>query len=114
MQANCSENITTLGSPAFKSRTFMSRNFPVFRITVIIVLAFIVLIAVGLLLQRTKLGTAMRAVADNRDLAESSGIDVKRTILAVWITGSALAALGGILLGATLRRARVDHDLVVT
>jgi neutral amino acid transport system permease protein len=68
---------------------------------VIIVLAFAVLITVGLLLQRTKLGTAMRAVADNRDLAEASGIDVRRTILAVWISGSALASLGGILLGVT-------------
>ncbi len=68
---------------------------------VIIVVALVVLAAIGLLLQRTKLGTAMRAVADNRDLAESSGIDVRRTILAVWIAGSSLAALGGILLGVT-------------
>ena len=57
----------------------------------IIVISMLVLGIVGLLLQRTKLGTAMRAVADNRDLAESSGIDVKRTILAVWIAGSGLA-----------------------
>ena len=55
----------------------------------------------GLLLQRTKLGTAMRAVADNRDLSESSGIDVKKTILAVWIAGSGLAALAGIFIGMT-------------
>ncbi|MDG2111965.1 MAG: branched-chain amino acid ABC transporter permease [Actinomycetota bacterium] len=68
---------------------------------VIIVLALVVLVAVGLLLQRTKLGTAMRAVADNRDLAESSGIDVRSTILAVWIAGSALASLGGIMLAIT-------------
>ncbi len=68
---------------------------------IIILVSFVVLITVGLLLQRTKLGTAMRAVADNRDLAESSGIDVKRTILAVWVSGSALAALGGIFIGMT-------------
>lgn len=67
----------------------------------IIGISLAVLGIVGLLLQRTKLGTAMRAVADNRDLAESSGIDVKRTILAVWVTGSALAALGGIFIGMT-------------
>ena len=67
----------------------------------IIVISLLVLAGVGLLLQRTKLGTAMRAVADNRDLAESSGIDVKRTILAVWISGSALAALAGIFIGMT-------------
>lgn len=68
---------------------------------VIIVASFAVLITVGLLLQRTKLGTAMRAVADNRDLAESSGIDVRRTILAVWVVGSGLAALGGTFIGST-------------
>ena len=67
----------------------------------IVAAALFVLVAVGVLLQRTKLGTAMRAVADSRDLAESSGIDVKKTILSVWIVGSALAALGGTLLGIT-------------
>jgi neutral amino acid transport system permease protein len=67
----------------------------------IILISLAGLLIVGLLLQRTKLGTAMRAVADNRDLAESSGIDVRRTILAVWISGSALAALGGAFLGTT-------------
>lgn len=65
--------------------------------------ALVMLLAVGLLLQRTKLGTAMRAVADNPPLAKSSGIDVDKTILAVWIVGSALAACGGIFLGLTQR-----------
>ena len=51
------------------------------------------------MLQRTKIGKAMRAVADNRDLAASSGIDVNRVILVVWVMGGALAALGGVLLG---------------
>ena len=37
------------------------------------------------MLQTTRIGKAMRAVADNRDLAESSGIDVDRVILFVWI-----------------------------
>lgn len=64
-----------------------------------IALSVAVLLGVGLLLQRTKIGKAMRAVADNRDLAESSGIDVQRVILVVWATGAGLAALGGILWG---------------
>lgn len=62
-------------------------------------LSLVVLIAVGLLLQLTRIGKGMRAVADNPDLAESSGIDVDGVILAVWISGGALAALGGVLLG---------------
>jgi neutral amino acid transport system permease protein len=68
---------------------------------VIIGLSVIVLIGVGLFLQRTKTGTAMRAVADNRDLAESSGIDAERVILITWIVGAGLAGLGGVLQGAS-------------
>jgi neutral amino acid transport system permease protein len=65
----------------------------------IMLISIAVIIMVGLLLQRTKIGKAMRAVADNRDLAESCGIDVERVILFVWIFSSALAALGGIFQG---------------
>jgi neutral amino acid transport system permease protein len=64
-----------------------------------IVIALVVLIGVALMLQRSRIGKAMRAVADNRDLAASSGIDVNRVILVVWMAGGALAALGGVLLG---------------
>ncbi|MFK8022722.1 MAG: branched-chain amino acid ABC transporter permease, partial [Ilumatobacter sp.] len=67
----------------------------------IILFSTAVLIAIGLALQKTRAGKAMRAVADNRDLAESSGIDVESVITWVWITGSALAGLGGVLFGLT-------------
>jgi len=64
-----------------------------------IFISLIVLVLVALMLQRTKIGKAMRAVADNRDLAASSGINVDRVIRFVWIVGGALAALGGVLFG---------------
>jgi branched-chain amino acid transport system permease protein len=67
----------------------------------IIVISLVVLISVGLLLQGTRIGKAMRAVADNRDLAESSGIDVEAVIRYVWVAGGALAGLGGVLFGLT-------------
>ncbi len=66
-----------------------------------ILLSLAVLVAVGLALLRTKAGKAMRAVADNPQLAASSGIDVERVILLVWAFGGGLAALGGVLLGLT-------------
>jgi neutral amino acid transport system permease protein len=45
-----------------------------------------------------RIGKAMRAVSDNRDLAESSGIDVQRVILIIWVLGGAgLAGFGGVL-----------------
>lgn len=62
-------------------------------------ISLVVLVLVALMLQRTKIGKAMRAVADNRDLASASGIDVNRVILFVWMLGGALAALGGVLFG---------------
>ncbi len=65
----------------------------------IIVLSVLVLAGVGLALQYTRIGKAMRAVSDNPDLAESSGIDVDRVILTVWVAGSALACLGGVFFG---------------
>lgn len=63
------------------------------------VLILIVIIAVASLLQYTRIGKAMRAVADNGDLAASSGIDVDRVILFVWALGGGLAAMGGVFFG---------------
>jgi neutral amino acid transport system permease protein len=66
---------------------------------IVMALSLIMLIGVGLLLQKTKIGKGMRAVSDNKDLAESSGIDVQKIILFVWVLGAALAAMGGVFLG---------------
>ncbi|MDN3292491.1 branched-chain amino acid ABC transporter permease [Streptomyces ficellus] len=62
-------------------------------------LSVLVLLGIAALLQRTRIGTAIRAVSVNRDLAEASGIDVQRVVLVVWMLGGALAALGGVFFG---------------
>jgi branched-chain amino acid transport system permease protein len=62
-------------------------------------IAIVVLLLVSIALLKTKLGKATRAVADNPALAASTGIDVDRVIRSVWISGAALAALAGVLLG---------------
>ena len=65
----------------------------------------IILIAIActlffhLLLNKTKLGIAMRATADNPQLAEASAIHTERVIQMVWLIGCGFAALGGILIG---------------
>lgn len=64
-----------------------------------IVIATLVLVGFGWALKNTRLGTATRAVAVNRDLAGSSGIDVDRVIVVTWVSGAALAGLGGVLFG---------------
>lgn len=65
------------------------------------IIAIVVLTLAGLALLKTRIGKATRAVADNPALAASSGIDVERVILVVWISGAALAGLGGVLQGMT-------------
>jgi branched-chain amino acid transport system permease protein len=60
-------------------------------------ISIVTLTGVGLVLTRTRVGKAIRAVADNPDLARSSGIDVDRIIVLVWGAGAALATLGGVL-----------------
>lgn len=67
----------------------------------IMIFSVVVLVFVGVALEKTRAGKAMRAVADNRDLAESSGIDVEKVITWVWVAGSALAGLGGVLFATT-------------
>lgn len=66
-----------------------------------IVISLIILVAVGLFLQKTRAGTALRAVRDSADLSESSGIDVNKVIALTWTLGAALAAIGGLFFGLT-------------
>jgi len=66
---------------------------------VITVLSLVVLVAVGVMLLRTRIGKAMRAVSDDRELAQASGVDAARIDLYVWSLGGGLAALGGVLFG---------------
>lgn len=62
-------------------------------------LSVLILVGVASYLELTRMGKAMRAVSDNRDLAESTGIDVERVIALVWMSGAALAALSGTFFG---------------
>lgn len=68
---------------------------------VIMIVSLILVIAVSLFLLRTRRGKAIRAVADNPDLASATGINTNYIILFVWLLGGALAGIGGVMLGAT-------------
>lgn len=76
-----------------------------------IVISVVVLVLVALMLQKTRIGKAMRAVADNRDLAASSGINVERVVTFVWCMGGGLAALGGVLFGLSELGGRVQWEM---
>ena len=65
----------------------------------VIGLAIIVIIALHLLLQKTKIGKAMRAVADSTDLARVTGINVEWVVFWTWIITGVLTALAGAMFG---------------
>lgn len=64
---------------------------------VIIVTSIILVIAVALWLKKSSMGKAMRAVANDPELALISGIDSDSVILSTFVIGSALAGIAGIL-----------------
>ena len=66
---------------------------------VIIAASFFFMLCLYVLLTYTKLGKAIRAVADNITLGEVAGIDTDMTISSVFAIGSALAAASGTLIG---------------
>jgi neutral amino acid transport system permease protein len=67
---------------------------------IVIIVGFVVLISTGMMLRYTLLGKRMRALSDNLDLAETSGIDTSRVILWTWIFAAGFAGLAGVLIGA--------------
>ncbi len=62
-------------------------------------LACLIMLGVFLFLRFTRFGRAMRAVADNPDLARLKGISTHRIALAALMLGTGLAGAGGVLIG---------------
>jgi branched-subunit amino acid ABC-type transport system permease component len=54
------------------------------------------IVGVHVLLRYTRMGKAMRATAENPDLARVSGIDTDRVVLHVWLLAGALTAIAGV------------------
>jgi branched-chain amino acid transport system permease protein len=65
----------------------------------IILVAVLLVVLLHTFLKYTKMGKAMRAMADNSALARVTGINTNRVILWTWVIGGMLAATAGILAG---------------
>lgn len=86
-----------LGPVSMSQQTMMS-----------VVIAAVALAAVALVLQKTRIGRATRAVSDNPALAAASGIKVASIIRGVWVSSAGLASLGGVLMGMYLGSTRFN------
>lgn len=102
LEALC-QSIFNSSSKALIIPDFFSKTFQIFGTTVSVIDAVtlactvILTVAVVLIIHRTAMGKAMRAVADNMEAADLMGIDKNRVITAAFVIGSVLAAVAGIL-----------------
>ena len=71
---------------------------------IIIVSTAVIMVLLTLLIRYTRMGKAMRATAQDRNMAMLVGVNVNRVISTTFIIGSALAAVGGILIASHIGR----------
>jgi len=67
---------------------------------IIFVLALAIMAGLMVVVHRTRLGRAMRAVAENQHAAQLMGVDIDRVISITFMLGSALAAVAGLMVSA--------------
>jgi len=67
---------------------------------IIILTTSIVMVLLTFLIKFTRVGKAMRATAQDREMAMLVGVDVNRVISITFIVGSATAAIGGVLIAS--------------
>jgi branched-chain amino acid transport system permease protein len=91
LQHQCSTVELTIGGEMARIRTYNELLVPV--------VGLIVLVAVWLLLQRTRLGMIIRAGVQDSEMVEALGINVRRVFTLVFGIGVVIAALGGIFSG---------------
>ena len=85
---------------------FLSTEFEIVGATItglqvaIIAIAALMMIGLTLLIQRTRLGRAMRATSENPSIAQLMGVNINQIISFTFIIGSALAAVAGLMVSA--------------
>ena len=97
------------GIYAYPAIGFLSEPLPLpfrFRIVdaLIVISAVVMMAALFWFVQRTRYGTAMRAVSEDQSTAVLMGIDVNRTIMLTFALGAAMAGAAGVLYGLLFRQ----------
>jgi branched-chain amino acid transport system permease protein len=78
----------------------------------LLILAAASMIALVLLVEKTKMGRAMRATAENPRIAGLMGVDSNRVIVMTFVIGAALAAVAGVMWGANYSSAQFAMGFV--
>ncbi len=83
-----------------QTRTYTVAGASITNVQVAIILLCVAIMAgLAILVYRTRLGTAMRATAQNPQVAGLMGVDINRVIAATFVIGAALAAVAGVMVG---------------
>lgn len=77
----------------------LGRVFIPYTGAIIFITSVILMLTLYLIIKRTKLGRAMRAVAEDRDTAALMGVNVDAVIVATFVLAGALAGAAGVMLG---------------
>jgi branched-chain amino acid transport system permease protein len=96
-----SDSVFAWFSEHCRSVDVLGRAFPTYRLFIIAV-GVLVFVAVGLLLQRSRIGMIIRAGVQDSEMVQALGINVRRVFTFVFALGSALAALGGVIIAPFL------------
>jgi branched-chain amino acid transport system permease protein len=81
---------------------------------IVIAASLAIALGIGWFLARTAFGRIMRATADNREMAEALGVDLRALHLRVFALGTALGTLGGALvIPATAAMSEMGIELIV-
>jgi branched-chain amino acid transport system permease protein len=78
----------------------------------IIILSLLLMVALNMFVNWTKLGKAMRATAQNQIMARMLGINIDRTIRVTFIIGPALGAAAGVMVGMYYGSVRFDMGFI--
>ncbi|HEY8476070.1 MAG TPA: branched-chain amino acid ABC transporter permease [Chloroflexota bacterium] len=86
---------------------------PVYNLLVIVA-SLAIALALGFVLTRTAFGRIVRATADNREMAEALGVDLRRVSVQVFTLGTVLSTLGGALvIPSTATMSEMGIELIV-
>jgi branched-chain amino acid transport system permease protein len=98
---------------AYGQARVLGATVPVYNL-VVIGASVAIALGIGWTLTRTALGRIVRAAADNREMAEALGVDMRRVYLHVFTLGTALGTLGGALvIPATAAMSEMGVELIV-